>query len=390
MTLDKRPRTLDDVVGHDKIVKTMKEYSKDDRCYPQVMLFEGSSGIGKTSLAQITAQTLACESPVVDSEGVKTPCCTCNACQDIIHERFGMDVVYKDCSGMGKQDILALEDELNMGASYGVNKVILLEEAQQLSTKASMGALLRILEKPRKNAYIILMTMDLTAFPKAVQDRCSIFKFKKFKTKEISDYLMTLLDEIEATEEQPFPDSIIEVIVAVASNADGSMRKALQDFQRCLDSKIFTEEELIEELEITTESKLESFLMQLLDRKPTALLEVSKASSLSNIFTKTMQMMINWKKSYVSNNYYDGSYQQLCEKLVSNPNFNDLLDTFLDIRKDNVGYFDNNIFYYHILKYLDNTSNSSKKVAGRIVENKSEEVAPVGRVGRRRKLKESV
>ena len=359
-TLEKRPRSLNDVIGHKTIIDTFKEYSKEGKSFPQIMMMTGTTGLGKTTTAQIVAQILTCEKPITLRGGIKSPCNECSSCKDVISERFSMDVVYKDCSGMGKSDVLALEQELSMGASYGTNKVILLEEAQELVSKGSKGALLKLLEKPRANTYIIIMTMNPEVFPSAVADRCQVYRFKKFKSKEISDYLMTLLEELDPNETL-FPDTFIDVITAIADNSDGSMRKALQDFQRAIDSKIYTEDLLIEELEITTEAKLETFIKELLEGKSTALFELSKSDTLSNIFNKLFGMLVTYKKDYSTNSYFSEEQRLKVEFFVSNKNFNLLLDTLLDIYKDNSKYFDNNVFYFHILKFLDRINNREPK-----------------------------
>ncbi len=308
-TIEKRPRKYSQIVGNKATLKAFKKYTKDNT-FPQVVMLSGVSGAGKSCLGYLEAMSLVCESPVVEN-GCKEPCGKCSSCQDIISERFSMDVVYKDASTMGKDEVIALENEVSRGASYGLNKVVIIEEAQQLASKAAKGALLKLLEKPRKNVFFILLTMDDTVFDKAIKDRCSIFKFKKHEPKVISDYIMTLLEEEDPDES--LPDSIIDVIGAIAYSADGSIRKALQDFQRCLDSEIYTEEELVEELEIVTESKLENLIGGLLSGDVKSLFEISKKDNLPTLFNRVWNLLIEWKRDKLMGIYYSEDHRKKVE-----------------------------------------------------------------------------
>lgn len=358
---EKRPRQYKDVVGNSVTVNTFKKYTKEGEKFPQVIMLSGQSGTGKSTLGYINAMSLTCESPVKMRGGYFEPCLKCPACQDIITERFSLDVVYKNASAMSKDDVNNLESEAMRGASYGENKVILIEEAQELGSKGAKGALLKLLEKPRKGVYFILLTMDDTAFASALKDRCQIFKFKKHDTKVISDYLMTILEEIDP--EEKLPETFIEVVTAIADNADGSIRKALQDFQRCIDGNIYTEEMLIDELEIVTEEKLESLIKGLLEGNALALFEISKKDNLGTLFNKMFSMMIYWKKDYMTNSYFSDAYQKKVEFFALNPNFNKLIETFIEINKININYFNTNNMYFYLLKFVEGVN--SKPVSSR-------------------------
>ena len=51
------PRTLEDLVGLDRLVKDVESWEQDGS-YPQALLFHGPPGIGKTSAATVVASTM--------------------------------------------------------------------------------------------------------------------------------------------------------------------------------------------------------------------------------------------------------------------------------------------------------------------------------------------
>ena len=61
-----RPRTFDDVVGQEAVVRTLRNAVEQGKVH-HAYLFVGSRGTGKTSMAKILAACLNCErGPTVD------------------------------------------------------------------------------------------------------------------------------------------------------------------------------------------------------------------------------------------------------------------------------------------------------------------------------------
>ena len=55
-----RPRTFDEVVGQEHVVRTLRNAVEQDKVH-HAYLFVGSRGTGKTSMAKILAACLNCE-----------------------------------------------------------------------------------------------------------------------------------------------------------------------------------------------------------------------------------------------------------------------------------------------------------------------------------------
>lgn len=256
LNLDYRPIQFKDVIGQDVTIRDLKNRSKDFS-FSEVMFFQGHTGTGKTTIAKIVSSLINCENPIKQDDGSYEPCCECPACKDIITETFSRDVIMKDASDMGKQEVLDLERELNQSPLMDQNKIIIIEEAQQLASASAKGALLKILEKPRKNTYLILLTMDINKFNesirKAINDRCQIMKFHKASTVDILSRLSYIVEKLDPNEDK-FPDSVVELCGAISEGADGSFRKAIEDLDKCIYANIFTVDEYEKEIAILTEA----------------------------------------------------------------------------------------------------------------------------------------
>ena len=70
-----RPRTFDEVVGQEHIVRTLQNQIKTERI-SHAYLFTGSRGTGKTTIAKIFARAVNCTNPANGSA-----CMECEACK---------------------------------------------------------------------------------------------------------------------------------------------------------------------------------------------------------------------------------------------------------------------------------------------------------------------
>jgi len=121
--------------------------------FPHGLLFTGSAGIGKFKLAKQLAQFLLCSNKQPDGA-----CFQCHSCQLIAakhHADYHFLVAEKNKS-IGIEQVRTLTEKLNERPHLGNNKVVIIKGAEQM-TESAANALLKTLEEPQGNSYLILL-----------------------------------------------------------------------------------------------------------------------------------------------------------------------------------------------------------------------------------------
>jgi DNA polymerase-3 subunit gamma/tau len=208
-----RPRTFDDVVGQDHVVRTLRNAIEQGKVH-HAYLFVGSRGTGKTSMAKILAASLNCvQGPTVE------PCGECESCRSIA-AATSLDVIEMDAaSNNSVDDIRDLRERVSFAPAAGRYKVYILDEAHMLST-AAWNAFLKTLEEPPPHTIFVLATTEAAKVLPTVVDRCHRFDFARPSVPQIAGVLRRVADaegiEISA-----------EACGVVARAATGSFRDAL-------------------------------------------------------------------------------------------------------------------------------------------------------------------
>lgn len=272
IALDARPFSFDAICGQKSIVAEMKKRSltKD---FPTVMFFAGDSGVGKTTLALIVAALINDPNPI-KCDGYFNPNPESPESKAILNESFNMSCSMYDASKMSKEDVTALEDTISTESFFGGKRVVILDEAQELSRNAK-GVTLKLLEKKRPNAHIILCTMNPDAFDISIKSRGIFYKFKKPSISEIAEYLYGIIDKMGLSEK--VPDAFIqEGIFTIAENCEGSVRQAVQTLERCLSGEFYTNDQITEAFGMMSNSRLFDIVSLLLNGKKEAFSEIKK------------------------------------------------------------------------------------------------------------------
>lgn len=378
-SLDYRPHILEDMAGQKGTVNEFKNRSKEIN-FPEAMIFEGESGTGKTTAALIVAALINCTNPKKLKNGEHQPCGECASCKDIINEKFYRDVTFFDASTMSKGDTIAIEKIVNVSPMYDKNKIIIIDEAQELS-KASKGATLKLLEKKRKNVHFILCTMDAKSIHKAVRDRCQQYKFRKLDPTSISEYLFKVLEIEDPNEEVP-EVFITEGLTTIADNSDGSVRNALQHLERCMIGKFYTNEDIVREFGFVSDEALFNMIYKLLKKDATILNELQKVD-MKEFFYKSRKILTDgmiYRMTQVS----ESEWKEKNAKAIAK--FDSVLPLLNAYAKMSAApFFLDSVFLHILIEYMTATFETAS-VSGRTLPKESN-IEEVPKTTRTRKVR---
>ena len=268
-----RPPTFKDVVGHETTIKELQQRAKD-RNFPQCIYITGFTGTGKTVISRIIVKSLLCQN--LDVEG--NPCEACKICEAVDNEQKLLNYFEENGSNCNIDRMREIEEisQKKIMLSDSSVKVFYIDELQELAGKSSeaLKNLLKLLEKPSKNNYFILGSMDDSKIPVAVKNRCVTYKLKLLTVEQIADRLAFICgnEGIVLDEEKS------NVVLSIAQNSQGSLRTAISYLERCIYGNIWTEKEAIKELEIFSDLKTNEFITNLLCGKADSeYIEVNRA-----------------------------------------------------------------------------------------------------------------
>lgn len=215
-----RPEKLDDVVGQEVIVKTLKNAIKKN-FISHAYLFTGPRGTGKTSIAKILAKTINCMN--LDDTN---PCDKCVSCTQI-NLKQNVDIIEIDAaSNNGVDEIREIRSKVNLVPSISKYKVYIIDEVHMLTTGA-FNALLKTLEEPPTHIIFILATTEPHKIPITILSRCQRYDFKRISQAAIIDRLNYIckMEKIDITS---------DAIEQIAFSSDGGMRDAISTLDQVI------------------------------------------------------------------------------------------------------------------------------------------------------------
>jgi DNA polymerase III subunit gamma/tau len=208
-----RPQRFEDIAGQQHVTRTLANAIKGGRI-PPAYIFSGQRGVGKTTTARILAKALNCEKGPTPE-----PCNECRFCRDVTSGN-SLDVMEIDAaSNRGIDQIRELREMVRYASAGGRYRVVILDEAHQLTDEAS-NALLKTLEEPPERVLFILATTQPEDLPDTIRSRSQHFHFRSLSFQEI----VAALEGIAAKESLEMDAGGIAVI---ARAAEGSVRDAL-------------------------------------------------------------------------------------------------------------------------------------------------------------------
>jgi DNA polymerase III subunit gamma/tau len=215
-----RPQTFAEIVGQQHVTRTLANAIESNRV-AHAYIFSGVRGVGKTTAARILAKALNCaKGPTAEPDG------TCDSCREI-SAGTSLDVLEIDAaSNRGIDQVRELREMVRYAPASSRYKVVILDEAHQLTDEAS-NALLKTLEEPPEGVVFILATTRAEDLVETIKSRAQLFQFRSLTFQEISGQI----ERIVKAENLKIESGAVAVL---ARAAEGSLRDGLSLLEQAM------------------------------------------------------------------------------------------------------------------------------------------------------------
>ncbi len=287
--------SLDDVIGQEHVIKNLKNRFKLNNI-PNVLLFIGKTGTGKSSLAHIVSMAIVCDHP--DEKGY--PCLKCSSCQDILEEKFQKSVKQYNCSNINIDEMRNIESKAQSWDFTGKPKVFILDEFQEITEKASKN-FLEFWSNKNLKAYFIINSMSAYKVPQAVQRRGQVFNLIAVSFDKIVFWLNNILQKENIKYPKEFIDSKTGGLFTIAQNCDGSPAVALSNLEQIAYSELWTDDQIRETLNFYSESTLMDVLKGCINKDES---KVFKEQWTSKLFLELRTLLLELYKVKLSISFF--------------------------------------------------------------------------------------
>ncbi len=151
------------------------------------LLLSGLSGTGKLEFAHVLAKALLCH----DSDVGARPCNKCDACHlyDLNNHPDYLELVPEDDSRVIKiEQTRLLPKFLGLTRHMGAERVVVIYPAETLN-KHSMNSLLKILEEPPQNTFVLVVTHNPGLLLATIRSRCVHIKLNSPSASQTLEWL---------------------------------------------------------------------------------------------------------------------------------------------------------------------------------------------------------
>jgi len=243
-----RPATFAEVVGQQHVTRTLANAIESNRV-AHAYIFSGVRGVGKTTAARILAKALNCaKGPTAEPDN------TCDSCREI-SAGSSLDVLEIDAaSNRGIDQIRELREMVRYAPAASRYKIVILDEAHQLTDEAS-NALLKTLEEPPERVVFILATTRAEDLVETIKSRAQLFQFRSLTFREISGQI----ERIAKAENLKIDSGAVAVL---ARAAEGSLRDGLSLLEQAIAyaGDTITDAQVRELLGVVAESTLDELI----------------------------------------------------------------------------------------------------------------------------------
>jgi replication factor C small subunit len=222
-----RPKTLKEIVGHEKIISQLITMVQKKNI-PN-LLFHGPPGVGKTTAAWAVARDILGEENLY----------SCVKELNASNSRKIEDV---------RQTIVPFTETLPIASAPF--KILILDEAEQITNDAQQA--LRVIME-RGTARFILCANDASKIIEPLRSRCKEYRFSPLP----KEYIMQYLNYIVKCENIKIEEEIFDILY---ENTMGDLRKSITILQASVKNGCVRKEDVLELLEIPDETTIERLL----------------------------------------------------------------------------------------------------------------------------------
>ncbi len=207
---------FEDIIGHEKQKKIITTFLMKERI-PHAFLFSGQDGIGKKKTAIAVARYILCEK--------NSGCGVCRACtrvNRITHpDLIVLDKNYMEWAGQAQRKkgqgyegerqreintisidfirgneekkIRGINQEVNKFPSEGRKRIIIIDNAEDMTEEAA-NAFLKTLEEPPEFNLFFLITSRESELPATIRSRCTRISFSPLSQSQLRQYFIDTLN----------------------------------------------------------------------------------------------------------------------------------------------------------------------------------------------------
>jgi DNA polymerase-3 subunit delta' len=171
-------------IGHKKQKEVLERLAKGKNI-PHALLFSGIEKIGKKKVAVEFIKSIFCEKE-------KGFCGECYSCRSIDSSSFpDLSIIEAKDRNIEIEEVRDLQNRLSLKSYNNSLKIGIIDDAH-LMRKDAQNALLKVLEEPKGDTLLILITSYPQMLLPTVRSRLEEIKFSIVSRKEIEDYLISL------------------------------------------------------------------------------------------------------------------------------------------------------------------------------------------------------